>query len=274
MADEDDRIPPEATVHVERAGDGVPLVLIHGFPLDHRMWMETVAWFAGAQPVMTVDLPGFGSAPRPDVEPSVDALADALAVALDARHVPQAVVAGMSMGGYVALALVERRRDLVAGLALVDTKSVADSDEARQNRLRTADEVESACSLEPVMGMAESMLGRTSRGTRPAMRDTVAAWIAEQRTHSVSWAQRAMAARPDRTHVLEAYQGPVSVVVGAEDELTPVEVAEHLVDHTSQESDAALVIAPDAGHLAALEAPEHVAGAIDRLYARATVKTR
>lgn len=263
---------PAAVLHVERAGDGVPLVLVHGFPLDHRMWAETVAWLGDTQHVLSVDLPGFGDAPPAPGEPSVEAMADAVAAALDAHDVPRAVVAGMSMGGYVVLALAERHPELLAGVALVDTKSVADLPPARDNRLRIAREAEETSSVAPVLPMATSLLGQTSRATRPALRDTVEGWIAEQRAASVAWAQRAMAARPDRTAVLAAYQGPVSVVVGDEDDVTPIDEAAHLVESTSDASDAALVIAPAAGHMAALEAPEHVAGALDRLHARAVAQ--
>jgi len=245
----------------------LPLVLVHGFPVDHRMWDETVGQLAA--PALAVDLPGFGEAPDAAGEPSVDAFADAVAAALDARGVRRAVVAGMSMGGYVALALAERHPALVAGIALVDTKTVADAPAARENRLRIAAEADASGTVDAVRGMSETMLGETSRRTRPDLVRTVAGWIGEQRPASVAWAQRAMAARPDRTAVLEAYEGPVTVVVGTEDELTPVEDAEHTLAHTSAASDGALVLAPDAGHLAALEAPEHVAGALDRLRARA-----
>lgn len=251
------------------ADDGeLPLVLVHGFPVDHRMWDETVDQLE--VPAFSVDLPGFGDAPDVAGEPSVEAYADAVAAALDARGVGRAVVAGMSMGGYVALALAERRPDLVAGLALVDTKTVADAPAARENRLRIAAEAEESGTVDAVRGMSETMLGEKSRRTRPDLVATVAGWIGEQRPATVAWAQRAMAARPDRTAVLEAYEGPVTVVVGTEDELTPVEDAEHTLAHTDAASDAALVLAPEAGHLAALEAPEHVAGALGRLHRRAT----
>ncbi|MGC5167861.1 alpha/beta fold hydrolase [Luteimicrobium sp. DT211] len=273
MTDHAENRPLTAVLHpsadddaADHGGTTVPLVLVHGFPVDHRMWDETVAELTG--PSLAVDLPGFGDAPDAAGEPSVEALADALAAALDARGVHRAVVAGMSMGGYVALALAERRPELVAGLALVDTKTVADAPAARDNRLRIAGEAEAGGTVDPVRGMSETMLGETSRRTRRDLVETVAGWIGAQRPASVAWAQRAMAARPDRTAVLEAYEGPVTVVVGTEDELTPVEDAEHTLAHTSAASDAALVLAPDAGHLAPLEAPEHVAGALERLRAR------
>ncbi|GMA25240.1 alpha/beta hydrolase [Luteimicrobium album] len=259
-----------AVLHASGATDGdeLPVVLVHGFPVDHRMWDETIDQLGVA--TLAVDLPGFGDAPDATGEPSVEAFADAVATALDAHGVGRAVVAGMSMGGYVALALAERRPDLVAGLALVDTKTVDDAPAARENRLRIAAEAEASGTVDAVRGMSETMLGETSRRTRPDLVSTVAGWIDAQRPASVAWAQRAMAARPDRTAVLEAYEGPVTVVVGTEDELTPVEDAEHTLEHTSAASDAALVLAPEAGHLAPLEAPAHVAGALERLHRRAS----
>lgn len=260
---------PTIVLHDAHAGQGVPLVLVHGFPVDHRMWDRVVDALPAGIPVLAPDSPGFGDSPLPDVEPSVEAVADALATALDARGVDRAVVAGMSMGGYVVLALLERRPDLVAGVALVDTKSVADLPAARENRLRIAAEAEETGSVAPVLGMRETMLGATSRATRPDLAEEVGGWIADQDPRAVAWAQRAMAARPDRTAVLAAYEGPVTVVVGVEDDLTPLDQAEHLVESASAASEAALVLVPQAGHLAAAEGPEHVAGALARLHARA-----
>ncbi|PJI84767.1 alpha/beta fold hydrolase [Luteimicrobium subarcticum] len=261
---------PEVVLHDLRAGDGLPLVLVHGFPLDHRMWDEVARFLPDGLAVVAPDAPGFGDALLTESEPSIEGIADAVAEALAARGVERAVVAGMSMGGYVALALAERHPGLVAALGLVDTKSVADAPEARDNRLRIADEAERTGSVAPVRGMREALLGETSRATRPDLVAEVGAWIEEQRPEAVAWAQRAMASRPDRTAVLAAYGGPVSVVVGVEDELTPIEQAEHLVESSHDASEAALVLVPDAGHLAAVEEPEHVAGALARLHARVT----
>lgn len=264
-----------AVLHREHEGTGVPVLLVHGFPLDHRMWSETVGELtaaAQAPTVLSVDLPGFGDASviEGDVpSPSVEVMADALASALDAQGVGGVVAAGMSMGGYVVLALLERRPDLVRALALVDTRSSADAAQAKDNRLWIAGEVESTGSLGPVEGMATSLLGRTSREKRPDLVQTVRGWIDDQTPAAVAWAQRAMASRPDRTPVLSAYTGPVSVVVGTEDDVTPPALAEEMVEAASDESDPALVLVPDAGHLAALEGPEHVAGALLRLQARA-----
>jgi len=248
-----------------REGHGLPLVLLHGFPVDHRMWAEVAAALPGDVTVVAVDLPGLGGSPLAG-EPSLEAAADATAAALAAVGVRRAVVAGLSMGGYVALALAERHPDLVAGLGLVDTKSTADSDDARANRLRIADEAARAQTVDAVLGMPGAMLGETSKAVRPQLTARIEEWIRGQRPDGVAWSQRAMAARPDRTHVLEGFAGPVAVVIGEEDGITPAAEAEHMV---AAAPSAQLVQVAGAGHMSAVEDAAAVADALADLLARA-----
>ncbi len=255
------------TLHTYRTGgDGLPLVLLHGFPLDHRMWDAAAALVPGERPVLAVDLPGTPSDDEELPEPSIEASADRVAADLRAAGIDRAVVAGLSMGGYVLLALLERHPDLVAGAGLVDTKSTADTDDARANRLRIADEAEHSGTVAPVRPMSTTLLGETSRTSRPDLVDALAGWIEEQRPAGVAWSQRAMAARPDRTEVLRGYAGAVLVLVGDEDTVTPVEGAEHMAAAVPQ---AALVVVPHAGHMSAVEQPAAVADALGELAQRA-----
>src|SRR5690606_22747448 len=134
--EEDDVTTAPLETYTLREGYGTPLVLLHGFPLDHRRWADVAAALPGEPTGVAVDLRGLGAGPPPGKPPSIEASADATAAALTAAGITRAVVAGLSMGGYVALALAERQASLVAGLGLVDTKSTADTDDARANRLR------------------------------------------------------------------------------------------------------------------------------------------
>ena len=245
-------------------GDGLPLVLLHGFPLDHRMWDEVAHRIPPGRPVLAVDLPGTPGHATDLPAPALESSADLVAEVLRAAGIERAVVAGLSMGGYVALALLERHPDLVAGLALVDSKSTADAPEARANRLRIADEAEASGSVEVVRGMAAALLGETTTTARPEIADEVRAWIDQQEPAGIAWSQRAMAARPDRSDVLGAFRGPVAAVVGDEDTITPVEAAEHLV---ATAAGARLVVVPQAGHLSAVEQPAAVAAALADLAA-------
>jgi len=256
------------TLHTFREGapdSGPPVLLVHGFPLDHRMWLAAAAALPGEHPVLAVDLPGTPGHDRPLPAPSIEASADVVAEALAQAGVARAVVVGMSMGGYVALALADRHPELVAALGLVDTKSTADAPDARANRLRIADEADSTGSVAPVRPMSTTLVGESTRSARPALSEQIAAWIEDQPAQGVAWSQRAMAARPDRTDVLRAFEGPVTVVVGDEDDLTPLAAAEHMVSATPE---ARLVVVQRAGHMAAFEQPDAVAAAIAELVQR------
>ena len=246
-------------------GPATALVLLHGFPVDHRMWDDVVGSLAVGIPVIAPDLPGLGSAAVPEGEPSLDRSADVVAALVEAAGHGRVVVAGLSMGGYVALALAERHPGLVAGLALVDTTSTADDEPARANRERVAGEVDASGSVDPVLGMVGSLLSDESVSGRPDLPSTVSGWIREQPPVGVAWSQRAMAARPDRSDVLAAFDGPVVVVVGEDDTVTPLAAAQHMA---STARDADLVSIPGAGHLSAVEAPGAVAEALDELLRR------
>jgi pimeloyl-ACP methyl ester carboxylesterase len=253
-----------------RTGDGTPLVLLHAFPLDSRMWRPAAALVPDGRPVLAADL--LGSRTRADAlpdEPSLEAAADDVAAGLRAAGIERAVVAGLSMGGYVALALLERHPGLVAGLGIVDSKATADAPEAAARRHVRAGLLESSGSVDEVRPDVDGLLGETTRTAHPAVSDQVLGWIGEQSPTGLAWQLRAMAARPDRTDVLAAFGGPVAVVVGDEDAITSAEVARGTV---AAARDGSLVVVPHAGHLSAVEDPAAVADALAVLAARADAR--
>lgn len=256
---------PPLQVRTLREGHGRPLLLLHAFPLDHRMWHPVVAALPHGRPVLAVDTYGAGDAPVVPTTPSLDVVADAVRDALDVAGYGPVAVAGLSMGGYVALALAERHPDIIRGLALLDTKSSADSTEARERRLRVADELLTERSVSAVLGMAASLPSPESVSADPTLTARIEENILAQRPEGLAWCQRAMAARPDRTAVLGGLAGPVLVLVGEEDPVTPVSDAEHMV---VARRDAELIIVPGVGHLSALEAPTAVAEALAAFAAR------
>jgi pimeloyl-ACP methyl ester carboxylesterase len=260
--------------HTYARGGGTPLVLIPGFPLDRRMWDDVATRLPAGVTVLAVDPPGLGRSPDGEVVgaalgvgpvPSLETSADAVAATLRAAGIRRVVVAGLSMGGYIAMALLERHPELVAGVALVDTRSTPDDDAGRANRLRVADSVLASGRLDELAGMPRTLLSPENQG-RPDLVERVAGWIGEQRPLGVAWSQRAMAARPDRTTVLAACQVPAVVVVGEQDRITPVAAAEHMMDVLHDAAD--LVLVPHAGHLTSVEDPDAVAEALTELVRR------
>src|SRR5687767_14461806 len=99
-----------------------PLVLLHGYPFDHRLWEPVLSRLPKDLPVVAPDLPGFGREPAPAAEPSLDVLADHVEQLLRRKNIQKAIVAGFSMGGYVSLALLEKYPARFAGLALINSQ--------------------------------------------------------------------------------------------------------------------------------------------------------
>src|SRR5258708_29515844 len=126
--------------------DGLPaLVLVHGFPLDGRMWREQVAALSDIRQVIAPDLPGHGENPSGSPLGSMDALAESLGALLDGQGLGAVDLAGFSMGGYVALAFCARFPDRVRSMALIDSPTAPDSDAARAGRAPLAAAIDERC---------------------------------------------------------------------------------------------------------------------------------
>lgn len=252
--------------------DLVPLVLLHGFPFDSGMWDDVVELLSERDvPTIAIDAPGLGSSPLPEGEPSLEVAAAGVAATLTDLGISRAVVAGLSMGGYIALALTARHPSLVAGLALLDTKASPDTEQARQNRLRIAAEAEGEAGSAAVAPMLESLLGETTQATEPDVVARHREWLAAAPPAGIAWGQRAMAARPGRREVLVDLTVPGLVVRGSEDVLCTQQDAEDMVHAMlANDGEAELVLIPAAGHMTATEDPEAVAEALAAFWHRCT----
>lgn len=252
-------------LHYIETGSGPAVVLLHAFPMDSALWAAQRRPLAQAgYRVVTPDLPGFGGSPAPAGPPSLDVMADEVAAMLDGLGIERAVVGGLSMGGYVTMAMMRRHRDRLAGVILADTKPGADTAEAAANRLAVAASVEQAGSASIVAdGMLPSLLGATTRAQRAQVVTAVRRWIGAQRAAGVAWAQRAMAGRPDSSGDIASFGGPVLVLYGAEDTISPAADAHGMAEAArSGGSTVQVVEIPQAGHLTAVEAPDAVTRAI------------
>lgn len=235
-----------------------PLVLLHAFPFDARLFDGVRADLAGVTTLLTPDLPGFGTGPAlPDGPPDLDRFADAVIADLDDRGIEQAVVGGVSMGGYVALALLRRCPERLAGLLLVDTRAGADDDVARRRRLEVADRADRG----DIASGADAIAPLVGAGTADDVRRRLAAIAGEVPAATIAYAQRAMAARPDSSLLLTHAELPVLVLVGEQDAVTPPAVARHMADAAPRGE---LNEIPGVGHLPPAEDPAEFAGLVRR----------
>jgi pimeloyl-ACP methyl ester carboxylesterase len=244
----------------QEAGAGLPVVLLHAFPLSSRMWAAQLQGLADACRVITPDLRGFGGSPLGDDDPSVDAMADDVAALLDRLHLDRVVVGGLSMGGYVVMALLRRHTDRISAVVLANTKAGADPEPARANRERIAREVLGARGLQVVTDdVVPGLLGESTKRGRPDVVARVHELHLTAEPAALAWAQLAMAGRPDSFGTLRAAQIPALVIAGEEDQMSPLAEAYAMADALPQ---AKLVTIQAAGHLSAMEVPEEFNAAV------------
>lgn len=258
--------PNRATVrsvqlYTRSAGSGLPVVLLHAFPLSSAMWLAQREGLAGACRVITPDLRGFGGSRLGDDEPSIELMADDVARTLDAEGIDRAVVGGLSMGGYVTMAFCRRHPDRVLAVILASTKASPDPEPARANRERIARAVLGGGSEVLLKEVLPALVGPTTRQRRAMVLGRVKGLVQAAPPKAVAWAQRAMAARPDSFDTLAALKVPALVLVGEEDELTPAADGEAMAEAVP---DGRMEVIPAAGHLTAVEQPEAFNAAVTR----------
>lgn len=240
-------------------------VLLHAFPLDHRMWAaQEQALEAAGWEVLVPDLPGFGGTELLDGEPSLAIVADALRQRLLIEGIDRVLLAGLSLGGYVAMAMLRQQPEICAGVILCDTKASADGAQGRANRQRIAEAAEAdPSSVGRLLRMAvlPGVLGATTHASRPQVVWEVASWMDQVPAATVAWYQRAMAERPDSHDVLASIDVPALVLWGEEDELSPAPEQASMLEALRRGEEAVI---PMAGHLSAVEEPAAVSQAMVR----------
>ena len=224
------------------------LVLLHAFPLDRSMWDREVSALADvASSIIAPSFPGFGRTKLPEHQPTLDDYADAVVAVMDAARVERAAVAGLSMGGYVALAMWRRHRARVERLALIDTKAEGDTPEAAANRVRLAEMIREH-GIEALLETPPKLLREGSPHW-----DTLKKIIREQTKEAMAQASIAISTRPDSIKDLPTIDVPTAVIVGEADAITPLANAKTMADAIPG---ASLSVIPDAGHISNIEAPE------------------
>ena len=229
------------------------LLLLHAFPLNARMWEGQLALAETGWHVIAPQLRGFDGGIGDPPAASVDDYAGDVIDLLDALHVKQAVVGGLSMGGYVAFAMLRHAARYVQGLILADTRSQADTPEGVAGRASllqlVQDQGPSAVADETI----PKLLGETTRKTRPAVMEQVRSLAVASSADAIAGALRALMTRPDSTPLLSTIHVPTLIVVGDEDTVTPPAASE---DMHRAIAGSELVRIPHAGHLSNLEQPD------------------
>ncbi|MEU1478387.1 alpha/beta hydrolase [Streptomyces sp. NPDC005760] len=201
----------------------IPLVLVHGHPFDHTMWRPQIEAFSASRLVLAPDLRGYGAPPVSSPVGLFEDFARDIEALLDGLDVPACVLAGLSMGGQIAMDCYRRFPERIRGLVLADTFPAAERPEGVKARHAMADRL----LREGMRGYADEVLDKmVAPYASPEVKAHVHHMMTATRPESAAAALRARAARPDYRELLTRVTVPALVLVGADDTYTPVSDAE------------------------------------------------
>jgi len=239
-----------------RRGEGTPLVLLHGFPLDHHLWDDVSPLLEDTFDLILPDLRGFGESTTVEAPYTMDNYASDIAGLLDQLAIQKAAVAGHSMGGYVALAFARLYPERVSGLALVSSQVLADPPDRKEGRYKSAADV----AEKGIGGVVDAM---TSKFTAdPRLQAVTRAMMEKQQPAAYIGALKAMAERIDSTSLLSTFRFPVVIVHGEADALIPIDRAREIKAAVPQSH---YVELKGTGHVPMLEAAKETAEALKHL---------
>jgi pimeloyl-ACP methyl ester carboxylesterase len=240
----------------DRRGNGTPLVLLHGFPLDHHLWDDIAPLLEDTFDLILPDLRGFGESTTVDSPYTMDDYATDIAGLLDHLGIQKAAVAGHSMGGYVALAFAKLYPERVSGLALLSSQVLADPPERKEGRYKSAADV----AQKGISGVVEAMTPKFTND--PRLQALARESMEKQQPAAYIGALKAMAERADSTPLLSIFRFPVVIVHGDADALIPVERAREVNEAVPASH---YVELKGMGHVPMLEAAKETAEALKRL---------
>ena len=242
---------------IDDDGGGLAVVFLHGFPHDRALWTQQRRALGPRVRCIAPDLRGFGESPLSGPV-TMDQYADDVAALLDVLHIDRAVICGLSMGGYVAMAMWRRHAARISGLILCDTKGTADTPEGQAKR----DEMIALAESEGASAVAErqlpGMVGKATRERQPEVTELMRAMMSRQSVPGVVGALRALRGRPDSMATLATVSVPTLVLVGEDDVLTPPADARAMMAVLPPAARARLEIVSGAGHVSCVERPAAV----------------
>jgi len=244
-------IPQGVDIAYDDVGTGLPVVFLHGFPHNRTLWAPQLGALLSRARCVAPDLRGFGESEQRGPY-TMDRYADDIIAVMDALQIERAVIAGLSMGGYVAFALWRRHRDRVRALILADTRPGADTDEAIAKRRQLIALARAKGSGAVADAQMAGMIGKTTRDRHTDIADAIHQMMTMAPVEGVVGALEAMIARPDSTPTLATIDVPILIIVGEEEALTPPKEARGM--HAGI-AGSRLEILAGAGHVSNVERP-------------------
>jgi pimeloyl-ACP methyl ester carboxylesterase len=236
----------------KQRGEGKPIILIHGFPMHQGVWDDFAERFVNSNTVITVDLPGFGKSPILPFSFSLDQVAEQMLRYLSEKEILDSVVIGHSLGGYVALAMIEKSQALFSGIGLFHSTAYADSAEKKESRTKVIEFVKKNGAL----AYTTNFIAPLFADPRHVGIEKVKRIAVQSSAEAVIGYSTAMRERHDQTKTLKSFKKPTLFLAGDKDPGIPVETVFKLAGE-SQRPD--IHILRDVGHMGMFEKPDEAA---------------
>lgn len=238
-------------ISYDDVGEGeLTVIFLHGFPFDKSMWHSQVSFLEKSYRCIAMDIRGFGKSINSEANSSIDIFSDDVIQLMDQLHIKEAVVCGLSMGGYIALNFSSRYSDRIKALILCDTQCIADSDAAREKRHKSIEEILKDGHDNFVDKFIKSIFCQNTHNTKPEIVSQLKTLVSANPIPVFINGLKALANRTETCTKLTDIVIPTLIVCGQEDELTPVSQSEFM---HQQIKGSMLHVIENAGHMSNLE---------------------
>jgi len=242
------------TFAYEQHGRGLPLLFIHGYPLNRFLWKPQWTGLSDVARIIVPDLRGHGNSEAGPAPYSMDSFAQDCFELISALSISSPfVVCGLSMGGYIAMAMLRLHPERIAGLILTATRSASDTPEAKAGRDQSIQLVQEQGTRPVIEGMLSRLLSPKSLTNRPEIITQARQIMASLPASTIIKDLQGLKERPDSTALLASSTQPTLIIHGKDDQIVPLAEAQNLQNTIPG---AQLVVVPDAGHLLNLEQPD------------------
>lgn len=225
MATENNILLNGKPVFYSMEGQGQPVVLVHGFAEDGTVWEYQTAYLKNRFQLIIPDLPGSGRSPVNDVPWSMEYFADCICQILDKENITTASMIGHSMGGYITLAFAEKYPDRLTSFGLFHSTAYADSEEKKTARRRGIGFIQQNGAPKFLEQSYANLFSDVTKKNQPQLVNKIIDRYTNFVSQSLVNYYQAMMVRPDRTHVLSTFPGPVLFIMGKLDNTIPYEQA-------------------------------------------------
>ena len=235
-------------IHYNVVGKGSPVVFLHGFCEDSRMWKDFTTDFS--QQIITIDLPGFGKSELLD-QLSIEGMAEIVIEVLNELEIDKCILLGHSMGGYIGLAFAEKYADRLIGLGMLHSHPFGDTEAKKENRRKSIEFVKRNGAILYAKQFVPKLFAPNFVGSNNFLINRLIFEASKYNVNSIIANLEAMMERPDRSDVLKNINCPVLFIVGKLDQIIDYEMSK---DQITMPQVASIHILPKVGHLGIHEA--------------------